>query len=120
MSCCKFCRRSGLLQWKILNSAITKLKNYSNLKQAIEIDKHAASLEVIKQNNAYPIYSYLKKLEICIANRKSVIISYRKSGDDTSNDRQVDPYRIIYWKTNGIWLHIAVLEMMFEHLEWIE
>ena len=81
------------------------MKNYSNLKQAIEIDKHAASLEVIKQNNAYPIYSYLKKLEICIANRKSVIISYRKSGDDTSNDRQVDPYRIIYWKNK--WYLVA-------------
>ncbi|WP_241960744.1 helix-turn-helix transcriptional regulator [Staphylococcus shinii] len=25
-------------------------------------------------------------------------MSYRKSGDDESNDRQVDPYRIIYWK----------------------
>ncbi|EEK11649.1 helix-turn-helix transcriptional regulator [Staphylococcus hominis] len=100
-----FAEEADYYSGKSLNSAITKLKNYSNLEQAIEIDKHAASLEVIKQNNSYPTYSYLKKLEICVANRNSVIISYRKSGDDTSNDRQVDPYRIIYWKNK--WYLVA-------------
>ncbi|KKI62631.1 helix-turn-helix transcriptional regulator [Staphylococcus cohnii] len=80
-----------------LNSAITKLKNYSNFEQAIEVEKHTSSLEVIKRNNKYPTDSRLEALESCAVNRNSVIILYRKSGDGESNDRQVDPYRMIYW-----------------------
>lgn len=36
--------------------------------------------------------------EYCVTDRNSVIILYRKGGDDVSQDRQFDPYRIIYCK----------------------
>ena len=72
------------------------------------------------RNNTYTLRSHLEILEYCVTDRNSVIILYRKGGDDVSQDTQFDPYRIIYWKTNGIWLHIAILGTMFERLEWIE
>ncbi|MBF0813546.1 YafY family transcriptional regulator [Staphylococcus saprophyticus] len=93
-----FADEAGYYGGKSLNSAIKKLKNYSNFEQVIEIEKHMSSVEVIKRNKVYPTDSNLEALECCVVNRNSVIISYRKSGDDESNDRQVNPYRIIYWK----------------------
>lgn len=93
-----FAEEAGYYGGKSLNSAIRKLRNHSNLDQESEIEKHASSLEVIKRNNTNPAYNHLEALECYVVNRNSVIISYRKSGDNESNDRQVDPYRIIYWK----------------------
>ncbi|MBM9447920.1 WYL domain-containing protein [Staphylococcus ureilyticus] len=100
-----FAEEAGYYGGKSLNSAITKLRNYSNLEQAIEIEKHTSSVEVVKQNDVYSKDSHLEALEHCIVNRNSVIISYLKNGDSISNDRQVDPYRIIYWKNK--WYLIA-------------
>ncbi|WP_419744275.1 helix-turn-helix transcriptional regulator [Staphylococcus sp. LKG3-1] len=93
-----FAEEAGYYGGKSLNSAITKLKNYSNFEQAIEIEKYMSSVEVIKRNKVYTTDSHLETLECCVVNRNSVIISYRKNGDSISNDRQVNPYRIIYWK----------------------
>lgn len=64
-----------------------------------------SSLEVINQNNTNTVNSYLETLEHCVVDRISIIITYRKNGDDISKDRQVDPYRIIYWKNK--WYLIA-------------
>ncbi|WP_436862890.1 helix-turn-helix transcriptional regulator [Staphylococcus caeli] len=100
-----FAEEAGYYGGKSLNSAITKLRNYSNLDQEIEIEKHTASLEVIMRSNTYPLRSHLEVLEYSVAERNSVIISYRKGGDDVSQDRQVDPYRIIYWKNK--WYLVA-------------
>lgn len=93
-----FAEEAGYYGGKSLNSAITKLRNHSNLEQESEIEKHESSLEVIKRNNTYPAYNHLEALEYCVVNRNSVVILYRKNGDDKSNERQVNPYRIIYWK----------------------
>lgn len=100
-----FAEEAGYYGGKSLNSAITKLRNHSNLDQEIEIEKHTASLEVIMRDNTYPLRSHLEVLEYSVAERTSVIISYRKGGDDVSQDRQVDPYRIIYWKNK--WYLVA-------------
>ncbi|MEK4841699.1 helix-turn-helix transcriptional regulator [Staphylococcus sp. FSL W8-0271] len=100
-----FAEEAGYYGGNSLNSAIRKLRNHSKLDQESEIEKHMSSLEVIKQNNIYPSYSHLEALENCVVNRNSVIISYWKRSDDTSNDRQVDPYRIIYWKNK--WYLVA-------------
>ncbi|MGW7998125.1 helix-turn-helix transcriptional regulator [Staphylococcus xylosus] len=100
-----FAEEAGYYGGRSLNSAITKLRNYSNFEQAIEIEKRVSSVEVIKRNKVYPTDSHLEALECCVVNRNSVIISYRKNGDSISNDRQVDPYRIIYWKNK--WYLIA-------------
>ena len=100
-----FAEEAGYYGGKFLNSAITKLRNCSNLEQVIEIEKHMSSLEVINQNNTDTINSHLKTLERCVVDRISIIISYRKNGDNISKDRQVNPYRIIYWKNK--WYLIA-------------
>ncbi|WP_210128651.1 MULTISPECIES: HTH domain-containing protein [unclassified Staphylococcus] len=81
-----FAEEAGYYGGDFFNSAITKLKNYSNLEKAVEVEKHTSSLEVIKRNNKYPTDSRLEALECCVADRNSVIISYRKSGDDESID----------------------------------
>lgn len=104
-----FAEEAGYYGGDSLNSAITKLRNYSNLEQAIEVEKRVSSLEVIKRDNAYPIDSYLEALECCIADRNSIIISYRKNSKATSNDRQVKPYRIIYWKNK--WYLVAFCQL---------
>lgn len=44
-------------------------------------------------------------LEYCVTDRNSVIILYRKGGDDVSQDTQFVPYRIIYWKNK--WYLVA-------------
>ena len=48
----------------------------------------------IKSYNPYTLRSHLEILEYCVTDRNSVIILYRKGGDDVSQDRQFDPYRI--------------------------
>ena len=100
-----FAEEAGYYGGKSLNSAITKLRNHSNLDQEIEIEIHTSSLEVIMRNNTYFLRSHLEVLEYCVADRNSVIISYRKGGDYVSQDRQVDPDRIIYWKNK--WYLVA-------------
>lgn len=59
-------------------------------------------------------------LEYCVTDRNSVIILYRKGGDDVSQDRQFDSYRIIYWKNKWYLVAYCHLGTMFERLEWIE
>lgn len=76
---------------------IIKKNDFTNL-----FNLSTSSLEVIMRNNTYTLRSHLEILEYCVTDRNSVIILYRKGGDDVSQDRQFDPYRIIYWKTNGI------------------
>ncbi|KYH13865.1 helix-turn-helix transcriptional regulator [Staphylococcus kloosii] len=100
-----FAEEAGYYGGNCLNSALTKLRNYSNSEQAIEIEKHSSSFEVIKRNNVNIKDNHLEALESCVVNRNSVIISYRKNGDSIPNDRLVDPYRIIYWKNK--WYLVA-------------
>lgn len=73
--------------------------------QKNEKEKHTSSLEVIMRNNTYTLRSHLEILEYCVTDRNSVIILYRKGSDDVSQDRQFDPYRIIYWKNK--WYLVA-------------
>ena len=48
--------------------------------------KHMSSLEVIMRNNTYTLRSHLEVLEYGVTDRNSVIILYRKGGDDVSQD----------------------------------
>ena len=100
-----FAEEAGYYDGKSLNSAIRKLRNHSNLDQKNEKEKHMSSLEVIMRNNTYTLRSHLEILEYCVTDRNSVIILYRKGGDDVSQDTQFVPYRIIYWKNK--WYLVA-------------
>lgn len=68
---------------------ILKKNDFTNL-----FNLSTSSLEVIMRNNPYTLRSHLEILEYCVTDRNSVIILYRKGGDDVSQDRQFDPYRI--------------------------
>ncbi|MFK3937519.1 helix-turn-helix transcriptional regulator [Alkalihalobacillus sp. NPDC078783] len=100
-----FAEEAGYYGGEALNSAITKLSNYSNQKQETKTDQHIATLEVINQLRPLSIESFLKKLEEAIASSYSVKIKYHKSGVLELNARLVNPYRLIYW--NNKWYMIG-------------
>ncbi|XXM72326.1 helix-turn-helix transcriptional regulator [Lysinibacillus sphaericus] len=100
-----FAEEAGYYGGEALNSAISKLSNYSNQEQETKINQHVTSLEVIGGLRPLSVESFLKKLEQAVAEGYSVNILYRKSGENPLNDRLVDPYRMIYW--NNKWYVIG-------------
>ena len=72
------------------------------------------------RNNTYTLRSHLEVLEYCVADRNSVIILYRKCAMTYHKTGSLIHIELFIGKTNGIWLHIAILGTMFERLEWIE
>ena len=100
-----FAEEAGYYGGEALNRAISKLSNYSNREQDTKINKHLTSLEVISRLSSVTMEPFLKELEQAVADGYSVKIIYYKSGEKQSNDRLVDPYRIIYW--NNKWYMIG-------------
>ncbi|MDQ0483079.1 helix-turn-helix transcriptional regulator [Guptibacillus hwajinpoensis] len=100
-----FAEEAGYYGGKALHRAISKLSNYSNQEQETKINQHLTSLEVISRLSSLSMESLLKELEQAVADGYSVKIIYYKSGETQSNDRLVDPYRIIYW--NNKWYVIG-------------
>lgn len=100
-----FAEEAGYYGGEALNRAISKLSNYSNQVQEININQHLTSLEVINRVRFQTMKPYLKDLEQAIANGYSIKILYHKSGEDQSKYRLVDPYKIIYW--NNKWYMIG-------------
>lgn len=60
---------------------------------------------MISRVSSLSMESFLKKLELAVADGYSVKILYYKSGEKQLNDRLVDPYRIVYW--NNKWYLIG-------------
>lgn len=100
-----FAEEAGYYGGEALNRAISKLSNYSNKVQEININQHLTSLEVINRVRFKPLKPYLKDLEQTIADGYSVKILYHKSGEAQSKYRLVNPYKIIYW--NNKWYMIG-------------
>lgn len=100
-----FAEEAGYYGGEALNRAISKLSNYSNQVQEINIKQHLTSLEVINRVRFQTMKPHLKDLEQTIAKGYSVKILYHKSGEDQSKYRLVDPYKIIYW--NNKWYMIG-------------
>ncbi len=100
-----FAEEAGYYGGDALNSAISKLSNYSNQEQKLKTNTHLRTLEVINRLRSHSIEPYLKKLEMAVANDYSVKIQYHKTGDSQLNERLVDPYKVIYW--NNKWYMIG-------------
>ena len=100
-----FAEEAGYYGGEALNRAISKLSNYSNQEQETKINQHLTSLEVISRLSPLSMEPFLKEVEQAVADGYSVKILYYKSGEKQSNDRLVDPYRIIYW--NNKWYVIG-------------
>ncbi|AJD90241.1 DeoR family transcriptional regulator [Jeotgalibacillus malaysiensis] len=92
-----FAEEAGYYGGDALNRAISKLSNYSNQDQEIKVNQHLTSLEVISRLSSHSMEPFLKDLEQAVTDGYSVKILYNKSGVKHSNDRLVDPYRMIYW-----------------------
>ncbi|AXI10386.1 DNA-binding transcriptional regulator [Oceanobacillus zhaokaii] len=100
-----FAEEAGYYGGEALNSAISKLRKYSNQEQETKINQHLSSLEVISRLSSLSMKPFLKELELAIADGYSVKILYHINGEEQSNYRLVDPYRIIYW--NNKWYVIG-------------
>ncbi|MGD6794753.1 helix-turn-helix transcriptional regulator [Metabacillus indicus] len=100
-----FAEEAGYYGGEALNRAISKLSNYSNQEQETEINQHVTSLEVINRLSSHSMEPFLKKLQRAAADGYSVKIIYYKSGEKQSNERLIDPYRMIYW--NNKWYVIG-------------
>lgn len=93
-----FAEEAGYYGGEALNRAISKLSKYTNQEQETKINQHLASLEVISRLDPFFMEPFLKELEQAVADGYSVKILYHKSGEEQTEYRSVDPYRIIYWK----------------------
>lgn len=107
-----FAEETGYYGGEALNRAISKLSNYSNQEQKTKVNQNLTSLEVINRSSPFSIEPFLKELEQAVADRYSVKIRYQKSGEKQSNDRLVDPYRILYW--NNKWYVIGFCHLRNE------
>ncbi|MGK8526612.1 hypothetical protein ACRS38_06585 [Staphylococcus epidermidis] len=83
----------------ILNAIGHKLPTFKKKKLTFN---NMGKITKIKSYNPHTLRSHLEILEYCVTDINSVIILYRKGGDDVSQDRQFDPYRIFIGKRNGI------------------
>ncbi len=100
-----FAEEAGYYGGEALNRAILKLSKYTNQEQETKINQHLTSLEVISRLSSLSMEPFLKELEQAVADGYSVKILYHKSGEEQSEYRFVDPYRIIYW--NNKWYVIG-------------
>lgn len=107
-----FAEEAGYYGGEALHRAISKLGKYSNQEQEIKVNQHFNSLEVISRFRSLSIAVILKELGLSVAEGYSVKIVYDKSGDKHTNDRLVDPYRIIYW--NNKWYLIGFCHLRNE------
>ncbi|MDX8366316.1 YafY family protein [Cytobacillus sp. IB215665] len=95
-----FAEEAGYYGGEALSSAVSKLSKYSNQEQERKISQRKASLEVINQKSSFSAVPLLKELEQAVADRYAVNIQYHKSSEEQSKFRLIEPYTIIYWKTN--------------------
>lgn len=100
-----FAEEAGYYGGEALNRAISKLSKHSNQEQEIKVNQHVTNLEVISRVGSISVKPFLKELEQALADECTVKIRYEKSGEKQSNDRLVDPYRILYW--NNQWYAIG-------------
>ena len=100
-----FAEEAGYYGGEALNRAISKLSKYSNQEQETKINQHLTSLEVISRLSSLSMELSLKELEQAVADGYSVKIRYHTSGEEQSEYRLVNPYKIIYW--NNKWYVIG-------------
>lgn len=104
-------KEAGYFLGEALDNATSKLKMYSNEEQEKIVEQHLMGFEAIKASGKLSVEQVLKKLQHNVANKLSVEITYRTSGEEKS-DREIDPYGIVYWNNN--WYVIAFCHLRNE------
>ncbi|KGX89296.1 DeoR faimly transcriptional regulator [Pontibacillus halophilus JSM 076056 = DSM 19796] len=92
-----FAEEAGYYGDEALNRAISKLAHYQNQEQQMKVNHHVESLEIISGFSSLSKEPFLRELEQAVADGSAVYIRYYKRNKEESEDRLVDPYRVIYW-----------------------
>lgn len=82
-----------------LDSAISKLKLYTNEEQLEKINRHSIGFDVIHSPIQTTKTKTLQLLEEAVANETTLYIEYIKgNGKEEQSSRQLDPYGLLFWK----------------------
>lgn len=100
-----FAREAGYPYGEALESAVDKLKLYTNDEQLNEINRHLAGFDVIHARIDASQGSILQELELSVANGCTLTMDYLKGRADSAQTREIDPYGLVYWKGN--WYIVA-------------
>lgn len=107
-----FAKEAGYPFEKSLTSAVNKLKIYTNKEQLAEINRHLEGFDVINANTSSSIETTLQELEMAVAHRKTLLVTYQKGEKQTVISRFINPYGIIHW--NNRWYVVAYCQLREE------
>lgn len=107
-----FAQETGYPFDEVLRRVMRKIKMYSNGEQAEKLDRHLIGFDVINCSYDSSLKLLLEEIEEAIALHHSLCIEYHTSHEESSKNRQIDPYGIIYW--NSKWYLIAYCHLRNE------
>lgn len=94
----KYAQEAGYPFGDALESAISKLKLYTNEEQLEKINRHSIGFDVIHSPIHTPKTKTLQLLEEAVANETTLSIEYIKGNGKEQSSRQLDPYGLLFWK----------------------
>lgn len=107
-----FAQEAGYPFGSDLTRAISKLKRYTNEEQRQIIDRHSMGFDVIQPPADPALESVLQQLELAVANEQKLAMEYKNRYDHQAKSRQIDPYGLVYWRTN--WYVVALCHLRGE------
>lgn len=92
-----FAKEAGYPLSAALDSATSKLFQYSNEEQGRTLDHHRMGLDVINSTDSASLEVKLSALDRAVAEENAVAIEYRTGREENSQKRKIDPYGLVYW-----------------------
>lgn len=92
-----FAKEAGYPLSAALDSATSKLFQYSNEEQGRTLDHHRMGLDVINSTDSASIEVKLSALDRAVAEENTVAIEYRTGRDEHHQKRKINPYGMVYW-----------------------
>lgn len=92
-----FAKEAGYPLSAALDSATSKLFQYSNEAQGRTLDHHRMGLDVINCTDSASFEVKLSALDKAIAGENAVEIEYRTGRDEHHQKRKINPYGLVYW-----------------------
>ncbi|MFB9273692.1 helix-turn-helix transcriptional regulator [Cohnella cellulosilytica] len=100
-----FAREAGYPHSEALDSAVDKLKRYTNEKQLDRLERHGGGLSVIYPPIDGRYRVFLQMLEEAAGQGRTLEMEYDPGKGGGSPSRLFDPYGIVYWK--GSWYAVG-------------
>ncbi|MBS4174657.1 YafY family protein [Bacillus sp. FJAT-49736] len=94
----KYAEEAGYPFGEALDSAISKLKLYTNEEQLKQINRYSIGFDVIHPPVNTSGDETLELLEQAVAEEATLFLEYRKRNGDEPSNRKLDPYGIVNWK----------------------